>query len=91
MDVREERARWDSTSGREEAVDGFYDTTCPYIEPNGNVYCGMRGEAVRWVQWQLVRQGGKLDLDGIFGNATRVAVRRSSKRTAWLWTALWGS
>lgn len=75
VDVRANRARWDSTSGREVAVDGFYTTSCPYMEPNGNVYCGMRGEGVKWVQWQLARHGATPDIDGIFGNATRTAVR----------------
>ena len=75
VDVRAARARWDSTTGAERAVEGFYADACPYTEPAANVSQGARGEAVKWVQWQLVRHGGKLDVDGIFGTATKLAVR----------------
>lgn len=75
VDVRAARARWNSTTGAERAVEGFYADACPYTEPAANVSQGARGEAVKWVQWQLVRHGGKLDIDGIFGTATKLAVR----------------
>lgn len=75
VDVRDTRARWDSTTGAEVAVDGFYADECPYAEPTKNVSYGARGEAVRWVQWQLTRAGHKTGVDGVFGSATLRAVR----------------
>lgn len=75
VDVRDSRARWDSTTGSEVAVDGFYADECPYTEPTNNVAYGARGEAVKWVQWQLTQAGHKAGIDGIFGTATKIAVR----------------
>lgn len=75
VDVRDRRARWDSTTGSEVAVEGFYADECPYGEPTRNVVYGARGEAVKWVQWQLTRAGHKTGVDGVFGSATLRAVR----------------
>lgn len=74
VDVRAARARWDSTSGKEVAVDGFLGSLCPYIEPKANVSYGSTGEGVKWVQWQLNQRGEYLSVDGIFGNNTKTAV-----------------
>lgn len=35
---------------------------------------GSRGESVKWLQWELNRHGANLELDGIFGIKTKLAV-----------------
>ena len=40
---------------------------CPYPEPTALVRQGSSGSGVRWVQWQLQRHGGDLEVDGAFG------------------------
>lgn len=49
-------------------------TTCPYKEPEVLLRRGDAGGAVRWVQWQLVRHGYSLAVDGQFGPKTEKAV-----------------
>lgn len=51
-------------------------------EPVGNPYTlkvstlkeGSKGESVKWLQWELNRQGASLTIDGIFGKKTKLAV-----------------
>ena len=40
---------------------------CPYPEPTALVRQGSSGSGARWVQWQLQRHGGDLEVDGSFG------------------------
>ena len=40
---------------------------CPYPEPTALVRQGSSGDGARWVQWQLQRHGGDLEVDGSFG------------------------
>lgn len=47
---------------------------CPYAEPTGNVRWGSIGQGAKWVQWQLVRHGYDLSIDGIFGNKSKAAL-----------------
>ena len=60
------------------------------VKPDDNPYklnrriiqLGDRGESVKWLQWQLNRHGANLDVDGIFGNHTKLSVllfQRQSK------------
>jgi peptidoglycan hydrolase-like protein with peptidoglycan-binding domain len=50
---------------------------CPYKQPDVAVGRGLRGDAVRWVQWMLVKRCGEaIKIDGVFGNATLAAVQR---------------
>lgn len=35
---------------------------------------GARGESVKWLQWQLNKNGANLKIDGVFGNQTKLAV-----------------
>lgn len=59
--------------------------TNPYTTPTVNVKKGMRGENVKWVQWELVEAGYDIQIDGVFGTATYnalVAFQKSCKLTA---------
>jgi len=47
---------------------------CPYAEPSGLQYKGMRGEGVKWLQWHLNMHKARLEVDGIFGGKTHAAV-----------------
>lgn len=49
--------------------------TCPYEEPSGTVKPGAEGEDVKWIQWQLVRQGARLEITGSFDKDTEAAVK----------------
>lgn len=49
--------------------------TCPYEEPSDTVKPGAEGEDVRWIQWQLVRQGARLEITGSFDKDTEAAVK----------------
>ena len=61
-----------------------FDADLPADEPNQNPYPapvrilrnGSQGNAVKWLQWELTRQGLPLTIDGIFGQQTEDAVRR---------------
>jgi N-acetylmuramoyl-L-alanine amidase len=50
------------------------DGDCPYSEPAGIVIKNNTGDGVRWVQWQLNARGANLDVDGVFGAMTEIAV-----------------
>ena len=64
-----------------EGIAGMYPKTGnPYAEPVASIKKGMRGNGVRWVQYQLNDKGGyKLIVDGIFGGLTDGAVRDFQK------------
>ncbi len=52
---------------------------CPYPMPTKPQRRGCKGDAVRWVQWQLIGKGyscGDAGIDGSFGPDTEQAVRR---------------
>lgn len=52
----------------------------PYLKPSINVKKGMKGEAVKWLQYELNEEGNKLIIDGIFGNNTLRAVKAYQKK-----------
>ena len=47
----------------------------PYLAPTELLRHGSNGEQVKWLQWELSKQGYGLVIDGIFGSATEAAVR----------------
>ena len=51
----------------------------PYVEPTTTVEFGETGVGVRWVQWELVRVGYNIKIDGEFGSKTDKAVREFQK------------
>lgn len=54
----------------------------PYAEPTALLQSGIRGDGVRWVQWELDRLGydlGSGGIDGIFGTKTDAGVRAVQK------------
>ena len=51
----------------------------PYAEPSAIVKKGMKGDAVRWVQWELKEAGYNLAVDGIAGPITDNAIRAFQK------------
>ena len=51
----------------------------PYKEPETNVRKGMKGEAVKWVQWELAEAGYSLEIDGDFGQITDSTLRSFQK------------
>lgn len=48
----------------------------PYREPFTNVKIGMRGDIVKWIQYELMQHGYDLKVDGIFGEKTDACVRK---------------
>lgn len=78
VDVRDKKTRWDSTSGKEVAVNDFV-TACPYKEPTANIKQGSTGAGAQWVQWQLNRHGASLTVDGIFGAKSVAALKSFQK------------
>lgn len=57
----------------------------PYKEPRFLVKRNMVGEAVKWLQWELIEAGYKLDIDGEFGPITEKCLKdfqTSAKITA---------
>lgn len=46
----------------------------PYPVPTRTLYKGCKGDDVKWLQFELVEAGFKLDIDGSFGNKTEKAV-----------------
>jgi hypothetical protein len=48
----------------------------PYREPFTNVKIGMRGDIVKWIQYELKQNGYDLKIDGIFGEKTDACVRK---------------
>lgn len=47
----------------------------PYAEPEINIRKGMRGDAIKWLQWELNESGYDIEIDGIFGNKTLKALK----------------
>jgi hypothetical protein len=47
----------------------------PYPEPTETIFKGCKGVVVKWVQWELVQDGFKLDFDGDCGSKTDKAIR----------------
>lgn len=46
----------------------------PYPVPTRTLYKGCKGDDVKWLQFELVEAGFKLDIDGSFGSKTEKAV-----------------
>lgn len=51
----------------------------PYNIPSSTVKKGDKGESVKWVQYQLVKGGYSLDIDGSFGGGTEKVVIKFQK------------
>ncbi len=47
----------------------------PYKEPSETICKGMKGEFVKWVQWELNDAGIKVEIDGEFATITEKAIR----------------
>ena len=56
-------------------VEGTSKGKNPYKKPTDGMKKGAKGEAVKWLQWELVEAGYKLDIDGEFGSKTEAAVK----------------
>ena len=56
-------------------VDGTSKGKNPYKQPTSDMKKGAKGEAVKWLQWELVEAGYKLSIDGDFGSKTEAAVK----------------
>lgn len=48
----------------------------PYNKPTSTIRKGSRGEAVKWIQFELIESGYKLTIDGIFGKTTLKYVKK---------------
>ena len=59
--------------------DGIGDKN-PYKEPMLTISLGAKGEGVKWVQWALVRDGFKIDIDGSCGPKTDKVIREYQKK-----------
>jgi len=55
------------------------DSTNPYTKSITTIRKGNKGESVKWLQWELINDGYDIVLDGIFGNATYLAVKQFQK------------
>ena len=56
--------------------EGLSETTGnPYSAPDKLLRHGSTGEGVKWLQYELSKQGYTLKIDGIYGPATEAAVR----------------
>ena len=58
-----------------ERYDGKEITLNPYKLTATVMRRGSKGESVKWVQFQLVKAGHKLEIDGIYGPKTAEAIR----------------
>lgn len=68
-------------------VEGTSKGTNPYKKPTDGMKKGAKGEAVKWLQWELVEAGYKLSIDGEFGSKTEAAVKayQASAKLAIKW------
>lgn len=60
-------------------LDGTKKAINPYIQPTSLLKKGAKGEAVKWLQFELVESGYKIAIDGSFGAKTLDAVRYFQK------------
>lgn len=60
-------------------LDGTKKGINPYIQPTSLLKKGAKGEAVKWLQFELVESGYKIAIDGSFGAKTLDAVRYFQK------------
>lgn len=51
---------------------------------------GFKGESVKWLQYELNRHGANLNIDGIFGNATKNALISFQKNTGLMPDGIFG-
>lgn len=52
----------------------------PYTQPSTNLKKGDKNEGVKWLQWELVKAGYDIEIDGSFGPATDTAVKDFQKK-----------
>lgn len=57
-----------------ERFDWNVNTQNPYKLNKRIIKMGDKGESVKWLQWELNRHGASLDVDGIYGNLTKLSV-----------------
>lgn len=69
-------AKWDLT--KYDSVSVTSDNN-PYIMSQTSLKKGSRGESVKWLQYELNKNGAKLTVDGIFGERTKQAVTEYQK------------
>lgn len=62
------------TKGHTVVVTSITELSNPYREPASTIKKGMKGDIVRWIQYQLCEKGYKVDIDGDFGDETEKAV-----------------
>lgn len=56
------------------SINATAKTSNPYKVPTNLLKKGSVGEDVKWLQWELVESGYKIDVDGIFGSQTNQAL-----------------
>lgn len=61
------------------ASNATWKGTNPYTEPSTNIKQGMKGDGVRWVQWELKEAGYNIKVDGIAGPITDSTIRAFQK------------
>jgi len=64
-----------ATKAKVEIAYGNIEEECPYKEPVSTAYLGVKGSEVKWLQWQLNRNGYNLEIDGSCGPATVEAIK----------------
>ncbi len=62
------------TYGLEKYDKGDLSDTNPYMRTLSLMKMGSRGESVKWLQWELNKNGANLKIDGIFGQQTKLSV-----------------
>ena len=67
-------AQYDKGFGLQPAAGTSTAAVNPYRTPEKPVRKGQKGDDVRWVQWELVRNGYMIKIDGIFGPKTDACV-----------------
>lgn len=67
---------WINYTYDEKVSDVTYKGTNPYPVPTSTVRMGNSGNNVKWLQWELTEAGLDIRIDGSFGNATYVALKK---------------
>ena len=76
VDCRGYRRWFDERKNNKTVPDFYAYYGIPYPEPTITVKKGVNGTPVRWVQDKLNKVGYKLDVDGLCGRKTDVAIRK---------------
>jgi len=57
-----------------------YPKVNPYPDPTRTIFKGCQGEDVKWVQWELARDGFETEIDGKIGPGADKAIRDFQKK-----------